>query len=103
CEPFTVFVARSLGNGNFEAARNVNNWPFPELGANERPWPILYDVDGDGLHDVIRCQSKSTLELRLRRSPDGPLGPTIALSASPSQRLPFCGDAVPTTQIMDVG
>ena len=74
--------------------------------------PVIYDVNGDSLQDIVSCADKSTVEVRLRRSPtEGfelplqlvgesfrPPGQSTDLHAS----LPFCAEKVPTFQTFDV-
>lgn len=111
----SVFVSRSLGDGNFAARNTVASLP-PQpwsFSSDALPWPTLYDVNGDGLHDIVSCVTRSKLEVRLRLGPAENFGEAITL-ASPeivdpnnsavllAARLPFCGDGTPTGQAWDV-
>jgi RHS repeat-associated protein len=117
CSPGGVFVARALGDGNFAAMETVESLPVIPVHARERPvplpWPTLYDVNGDGLQDIVSCFTQSSMQVRLRQGPAQNFGPVIGLGnpdvpdlTNPGHRirprLPFCGDAVPTGQIWDV-
>jgi RHS repeat-associated protein len=72
--------------------------PVPFVG----PAPILFDVNSDGLQDLISCNGPQTLEVRLRLPPPAssplppfnqgfapPISPPLPANAPLSQ--PFCG------------
>jgi len=59
-----VYVSRSKGDGNFELVGGAALLDLPNTRA-----PIVYDIDGDGLQDIIHCRSESLLDVRLRLKP----------------------------------
>lgn len=115
CSPDALSVFRSLGDGNFgsfPSSEPVATLPgqTPPFTLPVVPPPLLYDVNGDSLQDVVSCSDPSTLEVRLRQSPGEAFQSAIVLRGAlgwPGQggiraRLPYCADAVPTYQILDV-
>ena len=74
----SLYVARSLGNGAFEPLPHDNS-PVAtvSIGGVDDGFgsftalagPILIDVDGDGLQDIVSCSDPFTVDLHLRRAP----------------------------------
>ncbi len=79
-----------------------------DFGAKGLPSPVVYDVDGDGLEDVLVCTSNHSLEVR-RRIPGGGFTSLGTISSPPPvgkqpapDPIPFCADDRPTYNIIDV-
>jgi len=74
------------------------------------PAPTLYDIDGDGLQDILSCTNEFTMELRRRISAtqgfiQTPLvvqAPTFPPSKLPSETQTFCRSSRPTHNIIDI-
>jgi hypothetical protein len=103
CERGYLAATRSLGDGNF-AAFPAANVQFS--GADTTPQPLLFDVNGDALQDLVSCANPGKLEVRLRKSPAEGFAPPLVIEGRPSQtlvkeRLPFCGDALPSFSLSD--
>ncbi|MEO8902260.1 MAG: SpvB/TcaC N-terminal domain-containing protein, partial [Polyangiaceae bacterium] len=76
----SLYVSRSVGDGSFAPYPDDKPVVSVSIGSQtlsngrsrttERlAGPILIDVDGDGLQDVVSCKDQYTLELRRRLSP----------------------------------
>jgi RHS repeat-associated protein len=100
----------SLGNGHFQQASPVLSLVGIK-SPHQRflPPPVLYDVNGDALPDVVSCAGPRKIELRLRLGP-GPAGfaddaLTVNLPEPPpgntSQRG-LCSEEAPTFLPFDV-
>ena len=84
-------------------------------------FPVIADIDGDGLEDVLQCKDEFTLQLWRRSLPPAgsnlqnmtqgfaakpleltyPTSPT-STSPGPFQPMPFCDQYFPTYKMMDV-
>jgi hypothetical protein len=114
-----VFVARSVGTGNFEpfpaGSSPVLTLPIgldPKEGILIGP-VIVFDIDGDSLQDVISCKDKSTIEMRHRLSPplgfDNPIQLTAPSTPPPFPNQPpvpgldpLCGSSASKYQTFDI-
>lgn len=111
CSSAYPYVSRSGGNGNFVNDANAAFvLPYPPKGWVSVPPPTFYDVNGDGLQDVVSCTSPSNLELRLRQGLGGFDAP-IKIDGLPNMNpggqvipelVPYCATLRPTHQSFDV-
>src|SRR5690606_28683477 len=63
-----LYLSRSNGDGTFELiSEPILSVPAP--GRFGTSIPVLFDIDGDGLQDVVSCADVGVLELRRRRPP----------------------------------
>jgi RHS repeat-associated protein len=105
CPPLNwVRAARSVGDGNFAPVGSgpLVTFPIPQPGAPALPKPILYDVNGDGLQDLVSCANPAKLEVRLRQNPESGFQATPVTLAGVNLYIPFCGTGVPTYRVLDV-
>jgi RHS repeat-associated protein len=104
CERGHLTATRSLGDGNFTL--------FPVASAQFRstetaPQPLLFDVNGDALQDLVSCANASRLEVRLRKSPsEGFASSALVFAGRTNQtlveeRIPFCGTSLPSYSLSD--
>jgi hypothetical protein len=123
----SLFVDRSVGDGTFEpfpTTAAVLTVPIGTIDRGPRgdlrrrlAGPILIDVDGDGLQDVVSCKDQYTVELRRRLAPpagfetsaislatDIPLAPSGPHNPPPPPRALqiLCDSARPTYTSLDV-
>jgi len=105
--PGSLYAALSLGDGSFKSYPEDNS-PVatvgigldygtpdtPTSGTDRLAGPILIDIDGDGLQDIVSCPDQYTVELRRRLPP--PLAfETIPISLSTLIPPPPQGDSPP--------
>ncbi len=124
CVGSRLLHSLSTGDGHFQPASNPIE-PFAQLelegvpGASiadpKGPAPIMYDVDGDRLEDIVSCVDKKTLEFRRRLDPTSPtssFAPPVRLTVDPAfplpppldsaETLPLCDESRPTHNILDL-
>ncbi len=69
----SIFVGRSQGNGQFAAFPDNNAVLTAQIGGKgfvaTEPAPVLIDIDGDGLQDIVTCEDPYTLDVWLRKRP----------------------------------
>jgi RHS repeat-associated protein len=105
-------LALSTGDGHFQQPSTAL-LPVPQYKAKpdvprSKPGPgappIIYDIDGDSLQDVIICKNISTLELRRRNAPgsSSAFAAPVTVSAPSSSDDPFCGSAGPARATVDI-
>jgi len=105
CGSNSFIAVRSLGDGNFGPFTQANV-DLPPLNSM-LPRPLMLDVNGDALQDLVSCSSASRLEVRLRRSPSEGFEAPLVFSGRSTpdphntgtlflERVPFCGDALPS-------
>ncbi|HKO47649.1 MAG TPA: FG-GAP-like repeat-containing protein, partial [Polyangiaceae bacterium] len=122
-----LYVARSLGNGNFESLPKDNSPVVTvpigldqpsnprQIAPRELAGPILIDVNGDGLQDIVSCPDPYTVELRLRLAPPAafetvPISLATLIPPPPQGHNPgtpratqrLCGHSRPTYNSMDL-
>jgi RHS repeat-associated protein len=120
CGQGKLFLSQSLGNGHFQQAGAVADVPVgtifvPSTGrlgsfatTIPGPAPIMYDIDGDALQDVVSCGDAYTVELRRRAAPLLGFAPPIKLESPPSTppiprvSQPLCAVTRPTYKILDL-
>ncbi len=116
-EEYSIGFIRSLGDGGFTYTGTVRA-PHDgyEAGVARVPAPVMYDVDGDGLQDLVSCLNGFTLEVRLRTAPIAPdttgssfadpislIGPEVLQAGQMVRQLvPFCGNSSPTFKPLDM-
>jgi RHS repeat-associated protein len=119
----SLYVSRSTGDGTFAPYPDDKPVVSVSVGfasgrarTTERlAGPILIDVDGDGLQDVVSCKDQYTLEVRRRLTPPLAFAPPLPLSSPlppppaavhqpppPRELLPLCSQAKPTFNSADV-
>ena len=123
-----LYVALSVGDGSFKSFPDDNS-PIAKVGigfdngTDEHPTsgtdplagPILIDIDGDGLQDIVSCPDQYTVELRRRLTPPLPFETTpISLATlvptppqdgsppTPRALQTLCGWARPTYNSVDL-
>jgi hypothetical protein len=109
----TMVLQLSAGDGTFS---NYSDQPIPIIengspffGDQARAAPMVFDVDGDGLEDLLTCGDRRTLELRLRlgptlNTPGADFGPAIQLKADQFDTRPIlpCGNQASPYNIFDL-
>ncbi len=86
-----LYVSRSRGDGTFERVHASTQVPTLQShgGWATGPKPVLVDVNGDGLQDVVSCKSPTLLEVRRRISPSKDFE-TQPLELGQIPGVPFC-------------
>jgi RHS repeat-associated protein len=112
----TLALRRSRGDGTFDLVQlgsDVSSLSHTNATeASGLPAPVVYDIDGDGLQDIISCADKSTIQMRRRQSALGGFeAPVVYTTVVPSPNprdpptgpsIPFCETSRPTYNIIDV-
>ena len=124
----SLYVSRSVGDGSFVPFPDTNPVATVSIGFEtvhrERGFstqrlagPILIDVDGDGLQDIVSCKDQYTLELRRRLAPPLNFDAAISIATPPAPPpaagphpppppprtlMTLCGHANPTYNSFDV-
>src|SRR5690606_15381649 len=108
---WSIVPSYSIGDGNFDRELSVEQiFGIPYGRQAALPAPILYDVNGDGLQDIVSCATSKTLQLRLRLGP-GSLNFGDPINLDFPEPLPpdfdyaqngFCGRERPTTLPFDI-
>jgi RHS repeat-associated protein len=112
-----ILHSLSTGDGHLQPASSVTapfvaiDLPGPTLSPTG-PEPVVYDVNGDALEDVVSCADNRTLEFRRRLGPDAGFAPVLRLTSGSfpplpppldtSVPMPLCSQSRPTHQIVDV-
>jgi RHS repeat-associated protein len=117
CNERQLHIALSRGDGNFDdsSVLALPAVPQPPRSASIRvPHPLLFDVDGDSLQDLVSCADQFTLQVRRRMGSDQgfddlhPITLTTVESPAPPHggpfrpRLAFCGNPSPTHRVVDI-
>jgi RHS repeat-associated protein len=100
CTPTEIKLGKANASEQFDNLGTIATLPWPPLRSNLPP-PLIYDVNGDGLQDIVNCATATRLQVRLRTTPSAGFQPPIELSQF-GLTMPYCGAPRPTYQIFDV-
>jgi RHS repeat-associated protein len=100
CTPTDIKLGRANANEQFDNVGTIASLPMAPIRTNLPP-PVVYDVNGDGLQDIVNCATPTKLQVRLRSRPSAGFLPPIELSQT-GMTMPYCGAYRPTYQIFDV-